>query len=211
LRDMVRTLFEFEGARCLWRVLVAAATLLLLRGMPVVAAVVIALVTVNGRVAQAAVSAVIALVFDGLGRRLRARPPWRAALANRLWTYEKPAPATEVQILLRSAEVRTAKTALRRAKFNPQVYGLRLGTPPADAPDLDYKIAVNEPEAWSQSASDEDRTQRIVAVLEAAGIRARASGIDVLFAEDETTNLESRRPGRWSREGSAAAGHPPEA
>lgn len=178
LRDMVPTLLEFDGPKSLWRVPLAAATFLLVRGIPVAAAVVIALVTVSGRVLQPALAAVIALLFDALGKSLRARLPWRSPVANRLWTFEKPNPRTEVQVLVRSSDVDAARTALRRARFNPQIYGLRLGAPPPDAPDLNYKIAVHEPEAWPQSISDEDRTRRIRTVLSRAGICGRAGGID---------------------------------
>jgi len=186
---MVGALREFEGVRCLWRVPLAWALYTLLRGLPVAAAVVIALVTVSGRVAQAAVSAVIALMFDGFGNRLRARLPWRAPVANRLWTYEKLNPATEVPVLLRSTDVVPAKVVLRREKFNPQVYGLHLTNPPADAPELDHKIAVHEPEAWPQSTSDHDRTRRIAVALEAAGIRARVAGVDTCVGADRAQTL----------------------
>ena len=184
LRDMVPTLLEFDGPKSLWRVPLAGVNLLLVRGVPVVAAVVVALVTVKGRVLQAAVAAVIALLFDALGKKLRARVPWRAPVANRLWTFEKPNPQTEVHVLVPLIDVARARTVLRRAKFNPQIFGLRLGRPPPDAVDLNYKIAVHEPEAWAQSASDEDRTRRIREVLSVAGIRGRVGGIDT---EPKTT------------------------
>jgi hypothetical protein len=187
LRDMVRTLRGFEGPRCLWRVPVAFATLLLIRGLPVVAAVLIALTTIHGRIAQAALSAVIVLVFDGLAKKLRSRLPWRAAVAHRLWTFEKPHPATEVPVLVRWGDVRAAQACLRSTQFNPQ-YVVRLGSPPSDAVDLDCKIGVHEPEAWPQSTSDEDRTRRIVAVMQAAGIRARVAGTDVVPGAGEGPN-----------------------
>lgn len=96
-------------------------------------------------------------------------------------------------MLLRSNDVVAARTALRHAKFNPAVYGLRLGTPPSNAPDLDYKIAVHEPEAWPQSMSDEDRIRRIADVLGTACIRARAGGVDARPTNDETTAANEQR------------------
>jgi hypothetical protein len=147
----------------------------------------------------AGVSAVIALVFDGLGNKVRQRFPWRTPLESRLWTYEKPNPATEVQVILRSPDVRRARTVLRHARFNPAIYGVRLVRPPADAPDLEFKIAVHEPEAWPQSASDADRTQRIVRVLASAGIRGRANGVDA-WPEGEATAQSGRiRPAALPR------------
>ena len=88
----------------------------MIRGIPVLAAIVVALVVVGGRVLQAAVSAIIALAFDGLGRRLRARFPWHGMVTNRLSTFEEPNPATEVAVLLESADAEAAQTALRRGR-----------------------------------------------------------------------------------------------
>lgn len=195
LREMAQRVHEFEGVRCLWRVPVALATYALIRGVPIAAAIVVALVAVNGRVLEAALSATIALLFDGLAKTARARLPWRAVVGNRLWSFEKPNPPTEVPVLLASADASSARTALRRARFNPQVHGLHLGTPPSDAPDLDYKIAVHEPAAWSQAVSDNDRTRRIVGVFEGADLRARVGGVDV--RPDKGPTLE--RPSRVAR------------
>lgn len=177
---MFRVLREFEGWRCLWRVPVALSTYVVIRGIPVVAAVVIALVAIRGRVLAAGTGAVIALVFDSLGKTLRDRLPWNAAIANRLRTHEQTNPMTNVAVLLRSTDVTTAYRALRRAQFNPQFLSRHVSTPPPDALDLDYEIRVEEPEAWAQSSSDVDRLQRIAAVLARAGLRARVGGIDAL-------------------------------
>jgi hypothetical protein len=192
-RDVVRVLREFEGAPCLWRVPTAGLALLLIRGIPVFAAVVVALIVVGGRVLQALVSAIIALVFDGLGKRLRARFPWHSVVTNRLWIFEQPNPATEVPVLIRSGDVEPAQTALRRAKLNP-AYGRRVSSPPADAPTLDYMIGVHEPSAWLQSASDADRIKRIAAVVREAGISARVGGIEVLVAAVGPDRLSGEQP-----------------
>jgi putative flippase GtrA len=180
LREMVRVLAQFEGTRCLWRVPDAGVVFVLIRGLPIAAAMVIALVTVNGRTLQAVESAVIALAFDALAKTARARLPWRAIVANRLWTFEKPNPRTEVHILLRSRDVIAARTALRQPRLNPQPYGLQLGSPPPDAPHLNYRIAVQEPKAWTESSSDQNRVERIAGTLAQSGIEGRVGGIDVL-------------------------------
>lgn len=117
--------------------------------------------------------------------------PSAAALAcagGRLWTFEKPNPHTEVRVLLRSPDISAACTALRSARLNPGIYGVRLGSPPSDAPDLDYKISVHEPEAWRQSTSDTDRMRRVVEVLRNAGLRARVGAIDTFPDSGEIQN-----------------------
>jgi hypothetical protein len=40
------------------------------------------------------------------------------------------------------------------------------------------------PAAWAQSDSDADRIERIVAVIDAAGIRSRVAGTDVCASTD---------------------------
>lgn len=187
LGDMVRTLRQFDGWRCLWRVPVAIGTYALIRGLPVLAAIAIAVFVVNGRVAEAAVAAVIALLFDEAGKKLRHHFPWRAAVANRLWIYEKPNPDTEVPVLFRPADVNDARLALRRAKFTPSDYSLSLGIPPDDAPELSCKVIVHEAKRWAQSSSDAHRSERIAQVLERAGIRARVGGIDVPMSAAATS------------------------
>lgn len=178
LRDMVRTLREFEGSRCLWRAPVAGMTLLLIRGLPVAGAVVVALMTIKGRILSAALAAIIVLLFDAIRRRLETRLPWRAVVANRLWTFEKPNPVAELEVLVREEDVSVARRTLRRAKFNPLAYGLRLAASPNDAPELNHKLRVQEPAAWMQSRSEDDRVQRVASALKRAQVKARVGGID---------------------------------
>jgi hypothetical protein len=179
---MSRTLVEFEGKRCLWRVPWAWAILAVMRGLPVAGAVAVAVLAIDSKPLAAAVSAVVALAIDGVGRKVRARLPWRAPVANRLATYEELNPASGVEIMLRSSDISPARSALRRARFNPQVYGRQVSVPPADAPAFDYVIAVHEPRAWMQSGSDYERTRRLVAILQDAAIPARVGGVDVPIA-----------------------------
>ena len=71
----------------------------------------------------------------------------------------------------------TARSALRRARFNPWGGG-DVPMPPSDAPHLNYRINAHEPDAFPQSSSEEDRVQRIVRALTAARIDARVAGVD---------------------------------
>jgi hypothetical protein len=177
---MVRNLYEYEGLLCLWRLPAAGLTFLMVGGLPVVAAVVIAVLTIPSRVVSAAVSAVIVLAFNTLRQRIQIRCPWRLGIERRLWTYEKPNPRSEVRVLLRSTDIPAVCTALRAAKFNPWAYGVKLPASPEDAPDYDYKIGVHEPEAWMQSSSDVERMDRIVEVLRRAGLRTRIGEVDTM-------------------------------
>jgi hypothetical protein len=185
--SMVERLREFEGVRSLWRVPVAG---LLRAGVPLA----LIGVTVLGafiagddfNVYTAILSAVIVLVgTKWLAPLLARRFPWRGVIADRLWTWEKPNPRTEVHVLVASKDVSAARTALRRARFNPQVFGVRLGAPPENAPDLNFRLGVHEPDAWSQSESDQDRNRRILAALREAGIRAYVGGVQSLPSDPE--------------------------
>jgi hypothetical protein len=62
---------------------------------------------------------------------------------------------------------------------------VRLGVPPEIAPDLNYKLGVHEPEAWSHSKSDQDRNRRILVALREAGIRAYVGGVQSLPAPSD--------------------------
>ncbi len=160
---MVARFRQFEGWRCLWRLPVAA-----------LAYAIVPLTFIGATV----LAAYIAGDNFGLATRLARWQLHRKIIANRFWTFEKPNPATEVPTLLRSPDVVAARAALCRARFNPLVCSVSVGSPPSDAPDLDVKVAVHEPQAWTQSASDDDRTRRMVGVLERAGIRAHVGGVD---------------------------------
>jgi hypothetical protein len=128
---------------------------------------------------SAAVGSIVVGVSGLAIRHLSGRRLWRKIVADRLWTFEKPNPATEVPVLVHSRDTPAAREALMRARFSPQFYGVRLGMPPEHAPDLNYKLAVHEPDAWPQSTSDDERTRRVAAVLEAAGIRAFVGGVEI--------------------------------
>ncbi len=177
---MVARFRQFEGWRCLWRLPVAALAYAIVPLTFIGATVLAAYIAGdNFGLATAIVSAAVVGVATALlVPRLARWQLHRKIIANRFWTFEKPNPATEVPTLLRSPDVVAARAALCRARFNPLVCSVSVGSPPSDAPDLDVKVAVHEPQAWTQSASDDDRTRRMVGVLERAGIRAHVGGVD---------------------------------
>lgn len=179
-RHMVRTLREFEGVRSLWRVPIAGFLYVGPAVLLLATAVLGSYVASDGWKAETAVlSSVITLVGGRvLFPRARKWELHRRIVGKRLWTWEQLNPQTETPVHLRSADAAHARRVLRRAGFNPGVYGLRTGNPPTDAPDLDCKLAVHEPAAWPQSASAEDRIQRIVSTLRGADIRARVASVD---------------------------------
>jgi hypothetical protein len=185
-RRMVRTLREFEGWRCLWRVPTSAALFvavpLFLIGITVAAT---AIAGDSFDVDPALVAAIVGVGGSSyVYPRLARRELHRKLIADRLWTWEKPNPATHVQILLRDADVDDAKRRLRRAGFNPGTFMTRVGSPPSDAPELEVQVGVEEPEAHIQSSSDEDQVRRMADALDTARIRARVAGVDVPRSED---------------------------
>jgi hypothetical protein len=109
---------------------------------------------------------------------LRRRRDWRALVENRLWTFEKPNPATSVSVQLRESDCAAAQAALRSDRLHPAGV-LLTGSPPAYAVDLTTQLRVEEPEAWRMSVTDEHRITRIFEVLHAAGVHARVAGRDI--------------------------------
>jgi hypothetical protein len=180
LRYQVGLLREFERWGGTWRGAVALVRLGSDQAVPVAAAVVIALVTVNGRIAQTALSATLALVVNGTTKSLRQKFPWHRPVTSRLALWETVNPRSMVPVLVTEQGVAPAFRALRSAGFAPFSYVVRHGIAPPDAPELEHEIKVHEPQAFARSASDEDRTCRIAAALHTTGVRARVAGIDVL-------------------------------
>lgn len=184
LRHQVRRLRDFEHWGGAWRGALALVRLAADQALPLAAAVVVAVVTVCGRVAEAALSATLALVLSWLTKSTRARFPWHTPVSSRLRSWEEPNPPTHLEVLLRESDIAHAKRALRRAGFNPRAYATHLGTSVPDAPDLDFRVGVQEPEAHPQSSSDDDRVRRVARALESAGIRARVGSLDVFPGGD---------------------------
>jgi hypothetical protein len=180
-RRMVRTLREFEGWRCLWRVPISAALFIAVPLSLIAATVGAAAVAGDDFYLHTGIVAAIISVIGSayLHPRLMRRQLHRKVIANRLWTWEQPNPDTHVRILVRDPDVDRAKRALRQAGFNPGPFMTRLGTTPADAPELNVQVGVEEPATHAQSSSDEDRIQRMANALDAARIRARIAGIDL--------------------------------
>jgi len=178
--EMVSELRQYEGQRSLWRVPVAGLLLVAVPVAFVAISVLAGYITGDGfDVLTAAISAAVLLVGTGWAI------PWftrqklhRAIVANRLATWEKANPPTLLPINVRGDDVDEAMRALRRAGFHPRS-STWLTSPPSDATDLDHKIDVEEPEAWPQSESDQDRVARLAAVMSQIGVRARVAGVDV--------------------------------
>ena len=180
-RRMIRTLREFEGWRCLWRVPASAALFaavpLFLIGVSVGA---MAIAGDDFDLDTGVVAAVVSVVGSTfLYPQLVRGQLHRRLIATRLATWESPNPATSVPLLIREPHIQAATHVLRRAGFNPGVTMLRLTATPTDARDLDVQLRVEEPAAHPQSSSDEDRVQRVAHALDVAGIRARVAGVDV--------------------------------
>lgn len=181
---MFARLRQFERWRCWWRLPVAGLLYAVVPLFFIGATVLAAFIAGNDfDLTTAVIAAAVGLGATYIvGPRLSRRQLHRRLVADRLWSYEAPNPATSVEVLIREPDLHAARTALRRAKFNPGVYSAGVGTPPLDAADLNHRFGVEEPAAWQQSASDAGRIQRIARVLGAAGIRARVDGIDTLPA-----------------------------
>lgn len=177
LRQMARLLYEFDGWRCLWRGLAAA---LAYGGnwlLPVAGAVAAIYIGSDLELYRVVIGAIVSLGSTALAGLVARRKPWLAILARRLWTYEAPNPKGTLEILTRDEDSARAHHVLRRARFAPRYAALMPAGPP-DAPGLKNRIGVQEPEAWRQSAFDEDRLWRIATLLGSAGIRARVSSLD---------------------------------
>jgi hypothetical protein len=179
-RRMVRVLREFEGWRCLWRLPLAAVMFLAVVLLPLVGTVAGIYIGASLKLICVVAGAAVTLGSAGIASAMWRRKPWRGIVARRLWTFEAPAPATEVPVLVRNErDVDALCKAMRRAHFNPSSM-LHVGTPPDDAPDLRFRVTVQEPERWKRSSSDADRLKRIADVLRKAGVRARVAGLDVV-------------------------------
>lgn len=178
LREMVWLLREFEGWRCLWRVPAAAAAYASTGLLAVGGAVAAIYIGSDLKLYRVVIGAIVSLGSTAVAGLAARQKPWRAIFACRLWKYEAPSPRTRLEVLVRNEESVRAWHVLRQGRFVP-LYGALLVAPPPDALDLNNRIGVQEPEAWIRSTSDEDRIRRIAAVFEAAGLRARVSGLDV--------------------------------
>lgn len=191
---MFARLRQFERWRCWWRLPIAGLLYAVVPLFFIGATVLAAFIAGNDfDLTTAIIAAVVALGATYiLGPRLSRRQLHRRIIAGRLWRYEAPNPATSVEVLIREPDLDAARTALRRAKFNPRVYSAGVGSPPLDAANLNHRFGVEEPAAWPQSASDADRVQQIARVLGAAGIRARVDGIDTLLAAKDREPNDGR-------------------
>jgi hypothetical protein len=178
LRELMAGLRQFEGWRCVWRAPVAVLWLLVspIYAVGVFVAAVYLAADLHSPI-RVLLAALLTLSTAPLARVLWRRQPWRGILATRLHSYETPNPAGAVPVLISSQDAERARRALRRAKLNPAA-SLLLGQPPADALALDCQMRVEEPAAWAQTTSDDERNRRVLLVLACAGVRARVAGMD---------------------------------
>jgi hypothetical protein len=174
---MVRLLRGFEGQASYPRIMAAGVAYVLIRVLPLVGAVGGIYVGSDLKLANVVLGACLSLGLASLSTFFSRSAPWRTIIANRVFTYEEPNPRTMVEFLIHDADFSVAYRALRRAHFIP-LYGASVGRPPEDATDLTARIGVQEPEAYLQSTSDDDRIMRIATVLGGVGIRARVASID---------------------------------
>lgn len=173
---LVRALIEFEGRRCLWRVLLGVACLLSTAVIFIAgpwAAIYLADDLARGLrllLALGPSSLVVAAI--------RSRRPWRAVVETRLASYAVPNPLdTDENTLIRADDHAAAASALRRARLNPYA-SVRLGRPPGDAPELNVRLVVCRPAAWPSTAG-KSLVDDMAGTLSEAGISARVAGRDV--------------------------------
>jgi hypothetical protein len=170
---------QFEGWRCLWRIGTGA---LLVLALPVVAvggAVAGYYIVSGGGLPSVIIGSAVTLCSTVGATWLWRRAPWWHLVQRRLATFEAASPWTDTQLLVRSdVDLEGLFGALRRAHFNPYT-SRHVGSPPPDAADLDVLVAVQEPSRWAKSSSDEDRIERLRALLSGLGIRARVGGVDI--------------------------------
>jgi hypothetical protein len=178
-REMVWLLREYERWHCLWRVPAAVAAYCATWLLPLGGAVAAIYFGSDLKLYRVVLGAIVSLGSTAIAGLLARRKPWRAIFARRLWTYEAPSPTTRLEVLVRNDDSVRAYHELRRSRFTP-LYGALLVVPPSDAPELNNRIGVQELDAWMRSPSDQDRIRRIAPVFEAAEMRARVSGRDVL-------------------------------
>lgn len=177
-REIVRTLWEFERWRCIGRLVASGVALLFAPVIFVALTVLAAYVAGDDFTLRAAlIAAVIAGGCAWFVPRLAGRQLHWQIIEKRRRLYQTPNTSTDTPVLVRSSDAHTARSALRRARFNPWGGG-DVPMPPSDAPHLNYKINAHEPDAFPQSVSDEDRVHRIVLALIAARLDARVAGVD---------------------------------
>jgi hypothetical protein len=174
---MVRALRSYEGWRCLWRLPVAGMAVSMTVLLPAAGAVATVYIGADLKLAHVALAALVGVgVTYGTNWYAR-RKLWRGTFSHRLWTYEKPNPFGAVPILVKHDDVPAARRALCHDRLH--LTGIAIGgNPPADAPELNTRASVEEPAAWTRSATDEERNERVRSVLADARIRARVAGTD---------------------------------
>ena len=180
-REIVRTLWEFERWRCIGRLVASTIALLLAPVVFVSLTVLAAYVAGDDFTLRAAlIAAVVAGGCAWLVPRLAGRQAHWQIIEKRLRLYQTPNTPTETPVLVRASDAQTARSALRRARFDPWGGG-DVPMPPSDASPPELQDQRHEPAAsWrglSHRPSDRDRMDLIE---QAFG----AYGISVLWYED---------------------------
>jgi hypothetical protein len=178
-REALGRLREFEGWRCLWRVVAGGALLAL-----------VPLLAIGGFVAGVYVAGDLhslgrvvlgAIIALGPGQLLSLwiwqRRPWDRLVAERLWTYEKPDGPGDLNANIQPEDFLPASRALRRAKLCP-CGGTHIPTSPPGAEGLTLKLIVGRPARWHPPDAPELHVQ-IRDCLRAAHIRARVGMEDI--------------------------------
>jgi len=170
---------EYEGRRCLWRVIVGGVWLASVPFLAVGGFVVGAYLA--GDLHHVILVALGAIVAIGAGQIATAyvwpRRPWRRLVLTRLATYEQIDGPLDLNAMIRSRDFEAACRALRSARLNP-VSCTRVPQPPDDAQDLDLKLNIGRSSRWHPPGSP-DTYMLVRRCLRAAGIRARVAGEDL--------------------------------
>jgi hypothetical protein len=177
-REAVTRLREFEGDRCLWRLVIGGAALLLLPALAVAGLVVgIYLAADLHSLFLVTLGAFIALGVPILASYVWRQEPWKRLVTERVATYERTDGPQDLNAVIDPDDFLAASRALRQAKLNP-VGGTHMPTAPPDAPGLTLKLIVGRSHHWHPEGSP-DLLDQIKDALRATGLRARVGGVDI--------------------------------
>lgn len=192
-KDLVWTLRQYEGKRCLWPFvaggLLRASTVL----VPLAGAMGGIYLGAPLKFGSVALAAIVILASGAWPQWLNRSQPWRQLVERRLRLYQTPSAMPAASVLVTPEDGQ--RTALRLMHDRLYPFSRRLGgNPPPHSPHLTCQITVMEPQAFQRSTSDDEFQDRIVRLLVAAGIdgmvgRVRIEGGRVLeHSEDNALN-----------------------
>lgn len=183
-KDVVWRLRQYDGLRCLWRVLIGGVVWASMFLVPLAGAMAGIYLGASLKLGPVALAALVILATGGWPQWLRFRQPWRALLERRLRLYQTPNPSMSASVLVIPDDARRTTLTLMQDQLCP--FSSRIGgNPPSHSPRLTCQITAMEPPAFQRSASAEELQDRIVRLLVAAGIdsmvgRVRIEGGRVL-------------------------------